>query len=464
MRRLLAACCLAVTPALAPALDAGDFAARIELRPSASSALQRIAVPDEIFALSRTPDLADVRVFNRRGEEVPFALYPPRPPAAPTERIGVAVVPIRADVYAAAQAGGRMEIRQVGNRTTVLIDGARLREKSTRVAAYVLDTRHIKAQVTALEVDAAFETGRLVPITISASRDLKTWRALASAEPLYRLPREGGVLERTGIKLPSPTSLEDQFVRVTWDHAMSFELRSATLETVVSPAAEPSVPMVKLGAPLAQRESEIEWAVPTIARISGLEVRPAETNRLVAVEVFGRSPEHQWRRIGRGVVYRLQHEGAEKVSPPLDIAAGSYTAIRLASAAGSAAFGTEPPSMALRFAPREVVFVASGEGPFVLAAGRANTAAAALPLATVVPGYKAGAEANVPLAQIVKQDTAAPRQPSALSRFGLDARTLTLWAVLIGAVLILSAYALTLLRKANAARATAQTSKDATET
>jgi hypothetical protein len=146
----------------------------------------------------------------------------------------------------------------------------------------------------------------------------------------------------------------------------------------------------------------------------------------------------------------LQREGGgESASPPLTVAAGSYTAIRLVAPNGD--FGGAPPTVSLRFAPREVVFLSGGEGPYVLAVGHTKANATALPLASLLPDYQAGAEAALPSARVSdKAPTVADStQPSV---FGVDARTATLWGVLIGAVLILSAFALALMRKANVAK------------
>ena len=71
MKRIASMIVLAALPAFAEAPS--DFASHATIVPSGAEALQRFALPFEVYRDARR-DLADVRVFNARGEPVPIAL------------------------------------------------------------------------------------------------------------------------------------------------------------------------------------------------------------------------------------------------------------------------------------------------------------------------------------------------------------------------------------------------------
>ena len=95
--------------------------------------------------------------------------------------------------------------------------------------------------------------------------------------------------------------------------------------------------------------------------------------------------------------------------------------------------------------PRHLVFVARGVEPFVIAYGKwaragekGTPVAAALPLATLIPGYRPEVEWSLPAA---RAGAAVMHNPAAVeSGFAdrVEPRKLGLWAVLLGAVLVLA--------------------------
>jgi hypothetical protein len=96
------------------------------------------------------------------------------------------------------------------------------------------------------------------------------------------------------------------------------------------------------------------------------------------------------------------------------------------------------------------VFVASGNGPFLLAAGRANTAPAALPLGTLSAALGERKLKDLPEAKLGAATVAREPEPGPFARFrpaGLSDKAALLWAVLIVGVLLLGRVAWSLLRQ-----------------
>ncbi len=434
----------------------GEFVARFEIVAPANGPYFRVPLTADVLRYTRSADLADLRLFNAVGERLPFALYVPGADKPEESAAALPVYPIETEVLKAAVAGGRLELRQQGGSTTVVIEGARGGgAPTTQVAAYLLDAREVKARAVALELDAEFDRAKLVPVSVQASRDLKNWRAVAAGEPVFRLGQGAAQNVRTVVRFARPVVLDGEYLRLTWKESSRFVLRAATLksEPIDSPAPPPALD-IELGAPVDVKAREIEWALQTPLRFAQLLVRAAEPNTLSPVTVMARPRLGEpWRAIGRGVVYRIRRDREdESFSAPLDVVAGSYVGIKLVLDDATPPF-VATPTAALRLPPREMAFLARGAGPFVLAVGHEDTSRAALPLASLVPGYQRDDERRFAVAALGAAQVDAqrlPRPPSLL--FGLDVRTVTLWAVLIGAVLLLSAFAFSLLRRANRAQ------------
>jgi len=141
-------------------------------------------------------------------------------------------------------------------------------------------------------------------------------------------------------------------------------------------------------------------------------------------------------------------------NPPLELGAASWREWRIEADARSGAF-SQAPELTAWFAPVNLVFVTSGEGPFVLAAGRELARNKFLPLASVIPGYQPGAEDKLPQAEVASvvggasaAEAAAASAPVKTSPLAdpSGARQGWLWAVLIGGVILLVGMAWSLMR------------------
>lgn len=451
MTRLIATALLFACAAAVEAADPkpAEFAARIDITVPAGGPYFRVPLTADVYRYSRSTDLADLRLFNGAGELLPFSLHAADADRPEESTVALTAYPIEATVHQAATAGGRMVIRQVGAATTVTIDGAQDPAPSARVAAYLLDARGVKAKGVALELDVEFDRAKLVPVTVQASRDLKTWRTLAAAEPLYRLGGAGAENARTSLRFTVAQPLEEDFLRLTWSGSERFELRGARLKTLPSASPPPpAAPALVLPAPVNFAPREAEWAIGTASRWSQLQVRAAAPNTLAPVTVMARTRVGEpWRAIGRGVVYRIDGEGGERFNPPLDVVGGSYAGVKLVLDASAPPFAAAP-EVSILFAPRELTVLARGNAPFVLAVGRDEVAASAMPLTSLIPGYERDKHRALALATVGPVEVDAARLPPAPSLvFGRDGRTVALWAVLGAAVLLLSAFAYSLLRK-----------------
>jgi hypothetical protein len=180
---------------------------------------------------------------------------------------------------------------------------------------------------------------------------------------------------------------------------------------------------------------------------------------LVPLRVLGRNDRNQpWSLLATAVVYRLTTAGKEQISGPVELQGASVREVKIEADAKTPGFASAP-DIALQFEPAQLVFLASGQGPFTLAAGLAGPAGAAgafLPMASLIPGYKPSQENALPLAKadVSKADATGgsagvggPLVAAQAPGDGIPTRTLVLWAILLLGALALGAMAWVLMKQ-----------------
>ena len=150
------------------------------------------------------------------------------------------------------------------------------------------------------------------------------------------------------------------------------------------------------------------------------------------------------------VPHREPISGAEVRSQAVAISpvTGRYWRVRIDPKAGAPA---DAPRFEAGYQSREVVFASRGEGPYLLAFGNDLAKRADLPLTTLIPGYERDAEYKLPVAKVGAIGMHDIPKGFSLSRiFSADGgKKVLLWAVLIGAVVLLGFMAWRLNRQIN---------------
>jgi len=180
---------LGSTGARAQALVPQDFAFGLPVTATQPAAAYRFPLPLAVYQNSFREDLGDLRLFNERGDAVPFSLSRP---AAQTqihkEPIALPLFPLRE--------GARVVID--GIRVTIDSPQSAIKLQTQNGGAvalsvnqYVLDARELNAAVSALRLDwpdtASDYSGR---VRVEASDDLGSWR-FGRADTSLSKPRHG---------------------------------------------------------------------------------------------------------------------------------------------------------------------------------------------------------------------------------------------------------------------------------
>ena len=109
--------------AVAGELSPQDFAYEVPLTTPGSAAAYRVPIPLEVYRHVAHEDLRDVRVFNARGEVVPYELETPEPqPAARPQGRSLALFPLRGEARVALD-GLRISVQSQGTAVNVQTAG-----------------------------------------------------------------------------------------------------------------------------------------------------------------------------------------------------------------------------------------------------------------------------------------------------------------------------------------------------
>jgi hypothetical protein len=304
-------------------------------------------------------------------------------------------------------------------------------------------------------VDA--EIPDLTPVTFvfHASKDLTAWRELGR----FVMVKVNGVPIEQGqrVALGAAVDLKDHFLRITWDvpqarQGVAVKPRSAK---VLTSAAPPVVerPSVTLTAPITDPR-EVSVAMPFATAVQSLAVDPGAANTLVPVQLLTRAnPEQPWRTAASGVIFSLtQADGRVQRSAPLVVTGSLARDLRFKVDPKAAGFAGSSLAFTAFFEPVQLVFVASAPGTYTLAAGREQTALAYLPIQSLIPDHRAGAERVLPVVSFDPNAGAATLNAPAVidakpAPRGLEQKQMLLWGVLVAGVLMLGALVWSLMRK-----------------
>jgi hypothetical protein len=422
-------------PSAAQPPEPGDFAYGLRLHVSGQDPIYRVALPTAVYRGVTRTDLGDLRVFNAAGRAVPHRVRrPPGPESAEAAR-SVPFFPLFEN-----EAEGDGLMLQI----TTDAEGAVVRTRpqpdsngDARIAAYLIDLGPAPEEraISALKLDwSGGADGFVAEVSVDAGDDLNRWRRRIAAATVARLQYAGHRLERNTIPLPRPP---ERYLRLSWPA----ETGDAEL---VSVQAEPAAPEradrreVSVRGVLDETDPgdwRFDLGGPFPADRVRLEL--AETNALVQGDLRSRpNPESDWRYRARGLFFRLVLSGEPVTGEPISLdrtVADRYWRFEPASGGGT----DVAPALVLGFVPHELLFLARGEGPFLLAYGAAEVPAAEQAVDELIRalettgdqhggGAQTAAEAEIGEAFTLRGPEALEPPP--------DYRRVLLWTVLVAGV------------------------------
>jgi hypothetical protein len=419
LRWTLAAYAEATSLAHAAAPAPQDFAYGYSVVASSDASAHRLTLPVAIYQGTVRDDLGDLAVFNARGEVVPFFIRPvpaETRPAHPPEFLPLFPLPGATPASAAEM---RVTVASPRVALTWSSAGGALRALPCQ---YLIDARALEDSVAALQLVWAQApppfSGRL---RIESSDDLDSWR-MAAVAPVASLQADGREFLKARIELP-PTRAN--YWRLTWI------------------GGAPGIPIAKVQAEFAPAEADPGWSSVTVAArqdarrdrvfdlrghlpVERVDLRLAEMNSVVTADLYSRKdPQAAWNFVTRARFYRIHTPRGDDENPPIDVPLNRdrYWLARLPDSTSAA-----DPALTAAWHPSEVVFLAEGSPPFLIAYGSRGATAVRTDLTpfiantTLSPATLADAEQLGGAARL-----AAPKPPFPWRR-GI------LWLVLLGAL------------------------------
>jgi hypothetical protein len=449
---LIAALALCCGLAWADAAGPRDFAWHAPIELPTGAGVARVALPAGALMQLQSSDARDLRVFNAAGEPVAFAFMAAPGAAQPprTKTRSYAALPLYSGTAGGSRAKGSMQVRIAdasgGRSVWVQMEGAPAVD-APRLNSVLFDTTAERQPVTGLELQATLPANTPVWITASTSADLTQWTPLAVRGRVYRFEGDGAPANLI-LELDQAVQLERRYLRLDWDGQPGVAVQGlAGLVAGAAKLAERPRGELPPAQPASGNAIEIDTGFRT--PIAALSLATPQDNTLLPVRVLGRNDVSQpWRPLAQTVVYRLSTGPQASSNAPLELRGASARWLRVESTNG-ANLAAAHLSASAEFEPAQLVFVATGAAPFELAAGHANAAPLALPLATIASTLGADRRPqDLPLASVGAGVVQAPDTGFAARLLpGAPGKTTLLWAVLVAGVLLLGGVAWSLMRQ-----------------
>ncbi|MDO5624481.1 MAG: DUF3999 family protein [Pseudomonadota bacterium] len=450
--------------------DHATYATQWPLTVPADASLVRLPLPAEVLAQLQTPDARDVRVFNAAGQPVPMALDrgPPAPAASAPAAIELPALPIEGDAQGGAAATGALSLRIEENRDgqrVVRLDTAAPAASAASAATappllgVLFDARAVAPALQAVELLADWPAGRPVRFRLHASRDLQRWQPLGEATA-YR----HGDFSAPARLLLDGARVQGHYLRLDWSgqgeaavHVRGARLLPAAAQATPQVGVALALPPASIYRPKPDRlVHTVQWRMPFATAPAALDLRLPGPNTAAALRVLARpGPDQPWTLVARHVAYTLTEDGHTRRSPPVaPAAAQAWHAwrewrIEAEDPAASELIAAASLQVVAWLVPAQIVFVASGNGPFTLAAGHVPPAgppgpAPYLPLTSLLPD--AAALPRLPVAALAANTDTLPIVTALPLTQGSTRTSWWLWAVLLTGVATLAAMAWALMR------------------
>jgi hypothetical protein len=432
---------------------------------TSNEGLQRLPLPLPVLLASRTAGYADVRLTTKEGQLLPIA-WAQAPAAAAAVQRTVAVprfvwpgtpattvgTPEQTRIRIDAR-GAVVEVRTTQGKTTAAPPSG----ESSRWLLDVSQGRQANEQIERVLLNwPARPNGLSTQVQVEASDDAVSWQAVTTAALLELPGADSSTVNLKHVAWPSTTAgAAPRYVRLSFDAPIALSSTEVrwTQRPVVAP--NPSEVFEFVQQPPQQPSNEVVWTLDLGGRLPlvQIELQSNEMNTVSALRLEQRDdPAQPWQHVTSFVAWRLQRQGVEQRSPAVDLPATSARARywRLVPDGRTSKPGGAALKARLAWAAPQLVFAATNAQDIQLRVGLDRAAPVAVPLTTLMPGYVAAAEHQLPAATVGALVAVPWHEPTAWEQLAAPGspqrKQWLLWAVLAAVVLGLAVLAMRLSR------------------
>jgi hypothetical protein len=410
-------------------------------------AIIRFELPLSAYDGATRSDMGDLRIFNAAGEIVPHALIQNAPPEKTVTTLAVKHFPV---YYNAKNRNDNVAInvtkREDGSLISTQISAGKEKTEQ-KLGGYILDASTIKQPIIALLADWPSQpNGTVFQVDLQTSDDLQLWHDIASRVQLVDLNHAGHQLRRNRIELRGKPL---KYFRVRYSYSReAVAITGFTVETTAQATMSKALKWTSMALRATDKAGEYLFDSPGVP-VAGLRIKFAQGNTLAPAKIYRRAKDKdEWQEASSVVVYRLSRNGEEINSPDVVLDASQHRQWRVVFDQGSGGIGQGLPMVDIGWMPQNVIFIARGEAPFLMAYGSRDALPNGYTAATLVPGYE---QEKLTSFQEAKQDKvhhvnpgmSKPAEPVA------NWRIICLWGILVIGVLGLAYMAWKLLGQMN---------------
>jgi hypothetical protein len=453
--------------AAAPAGGGEGYSHAMQVSVQKDSGLAALRLPQQVYLGSRSPSLNDLRVFDRHGASVPFALLAPAQTPATVTELPVRIFPLRSAASTdAGAAGARLDIRTDGNGR--LLSVASVPAQPAPAAQQPLsnlileigerDAHGNAPLVSALRFELPPGTSNYTALLwLETSNDLQHWEPACAAELSWLSNTDADTLTNNRMAFqPIPF----RYARISWRSGTPLVFARIEAESSSTADAGPPLDTIILQPTVASNGTDLMYrsSVAIPAERIGMQFDAANAVIPVTVGRYQRLPSRHRRRqpewqfipVLHTTFYRISQQGVERKSGDAAIAE-THTDTWVAKTQHAS---TLQPALRVSWTPSTLLLLANGNGPYQLAFGRANADNAAFQPSLLAPGFSEEelralpqAQATLPAAQSGRGGASGPSASVPPAASGATSRTAVLWSVLLAGIALLAYFARTLLRQ-----------------
>jgi hypothetical protein len=456
MKRLMA--CLLLATSTAKATTPADYAAVFPITTTGIQAAWLIDLDVDVYRWSQDENLRDIAVFNAAGNPVPLGQWNEITPIeviedhapAPLLSLPRVVVPKVSGNWRSPTVDGSLEQRAPNAIEVRPSHGSRPNRE------WLIDATNLKVGVDTISLDwSSPRSGVFARFDVFASSDVERWMTARHGATVMALEEDGARIDRREIKLDLRGFSYFRLVRTD------------SGPDLVGLHAEVSGRYVRVGAPAPVQwvdatyhstvnddtTHEIQWRydLPAALPVSELRVGLLDDNALAHLQVLSAADASdgstRWSPRAEAVAYRLRRGDDIIESAEIPLTSTPRTrSLRMDSKTPLA----QPPRLSVGFRPQRIVFLAEGEGPYVLAVGSRVARHPDYPVSTAIEQLREYPDWHPQTAKLGSMQTSAGERAIAAP---VVARTdapgwkrWLLWGVLIGSAAVVGGIAVSLLR------------------
>jgi hypothetical protein len=425
----------------APSDTPQDYTHALPLSANAKQGVLQLRLPKDVYLHARSPMLDDVRVFDAKGIAQPFALRTPAFEARTSHRdLPLSIFPLMANSERASQLDLDVSTASDGRLLSVKVRpeaGGQPQATASRLSALILDLGKEPAPINALRFTLPpGQQEYSAQVWLETSSDMKHWDTVGAAELNWLVNQNAQTLANDHLDFDTRTF---RYARLSWRSGTPLQFASIAAEQPVRSDATPPGEQLLLQPSLGREPKDLVYAVPpAIAPLKvGLQFTDANVVLAGALGVYRELPARQvgqgpaWRfdALVSSTFYRITQNDQVRSSGDLDVPTAHATQWVLRTAAPTPL----RPALRLNWQPATLVFLASGNGPYTLVAGRERAVPAAQSIAQVAPGFS---EAELLKLEAVTAGPAAQQQGSGAQDAGAALEAGTARLIACAAVLI----------------------------